>query len=207
MASHDSYHRKDGRKYDRVTDILRAIHNESWWQMMQSMGRDRFWRIMHEAANRGTALHGYIERLLKGTMTDSIRLGIKASPHGLGSTFEAVEKWLADNVEAPMHIEEVIYDEENGIAGCPDLVARLKSGQVALIDYKSGTVIPDTTRLQLAAYVDIMKQGPMQRIVLHAREGRVKRIDYDGTTLDEDIVKFKYATILYREFVKPHVKK
>lgn len=98
-----------------------------------------------EAAARGTDVHTFAEKLIKG-------LGVQVPEHLAGYVQSAVD-FMQTWRPAPIAIEAVVGNREHHYCGTVDLIADLPDGRRALMDYKtSRTGIYPEAALQLAAY-------------------------------------------------------
>jgi len=139
------------------------------------------------AANRGTEIHGYGERLVKGE-------GVKGIPDALRGYVEAYVRFLDEFDVEPVLVETVVASYKYGWAGTFDLLADLvdptdtDGGRVRwLLDLKSNrSGIFGETALQLAGYrycdVYLDDKGAEQPMLEVARTGAV-HVRADGYSL------------------------
>lgn len=98
-----------------------------------------------KAAAKGTDVHRYAERLIKGWE-------VQVPWHLEGYVLSCVDFMNAWR-PAPVLVEAVVGSRTHGYCGTVDLIADLPDGRRALLDYKtSGSGIYPETALQLAAY-------------------------------------------------------
>lgn len=103
------------------------------------------WEQSQTKRIRGTEVHAYAARLVRGERCD-------APPDHLAAHVESCLKFLDTWRVAPVLVETKVGSRTYGYAGTFDLVADLPDGRRALIDYKcSERVYPDIA-IQLAAY-------------------------------------------------------
>jgi hypothetical protein len=88
-------------------------------------------RARDEAGDFGTVMHNYIEMYLSGTDAP-----LPSEPK-LARACESLGKWVSENVEKPILIEHRIYDEKHSYAGTLDLFAEMRSGETAVVDWKT----------------------------------------------------------------------
>ncbi len=105
---------------------------------------------MREGAAFGTRLHTALYEFAK----DPTAGGWASKPHA-----DAFLRWWWANVETVVGAERLLVSRQFGYAGTTDLVAVLKSGETAIVDWKSSKAFPRhdpqpdvAWRLQLAAY-------------------------------------------------------
>lgn len=102
-------------------------------------------RVRDKAAIRGTEVHGYAERLVKGW-------DVEVPVHLTGYVQACVDfqnQWRI----APVLVEAVVGSRTHHYCGTVDLIADLPDGRRAIMDYKTAKsgIWPETA-LQLAAY-------------------------------------------------------
>jgi hypothetical protein len=107
-------------------------------------------RVRQQAATIGTAVHAGIEWQLR------TRLGEDAGPEprlpdAATWAVESWKDWAASVALEPLAIERVVACEDCGYAGTLDLYARV-SGQLTVLDWKSGKAIYPEAFLQNVAY-------------------------------------------------------
>ena len=149
----------DGSKVPSVTTILERTKPEekkrAWQEWRDRVGHERAQQITTEAANRGTRMHTYLERYVKG---DDIG-ELPSNPFAQPSWFMAAKVIL----EGLQHADEYWGSEVplyySGLyAGTTDLVGMWK-GAPAIMDFKQ-TNKPKKREwiedyfLQLAAYAE-----------------------------------------------------
>lgn len=100
---------------------------ERW---IQKVGKVEADRIKNEAANRGTAMHKYLEDLIRGTRSmDLTTLGQQAQ-----TMAEIIVERGLNDVDEVYGIESTLYYPEL-YAGSVDLVGRY-NGKISIIDFK-----------------------------------------------------------------------
>lgn len=113
-------------------------HTVNAWKKVPFQQRD-------QAAVRGTEVHGYAERLIKGWHVDV--------PVHLAGYVQACVDFMNEWRPAPVLVEAVVGSRRHGYCGTVDLICDLPDGRRALMDYKTAKsgIWPETA-LQLAAY-------------------------------------------------------
>lgn len=103
------------------------------------------WQARDEAANRGTEVHGYAERIVKGEEVDV--------PEALVGHVESCIAFLEDWGIEPVLVETPVASRQHQYAGTLDLVANHNRGPRAIFDYKTArSGIFFETSFQLVAY-------------------------------------------------------
>lgn len=141
-----------GRVYDTpvgyfpsITTVLGATANKIWLQKwIESVGEEEANRIKEAAAERGTILHNYLERLYEeyeSPTKEQARNFIMSSglseekPFIKKMTVELIKHMLANNFRSVSQ-EFVVWDEELKVAGRCDGVGYWNDNLV-VIDYKT----------------------------------------------------------------------
>ena len=93
--------------------------------------------------DRGIAAHSLIEEWLTGTLP-SDPPGITKYYEAAAPHLEAAQAFHAQWVDEDLFIEHTIFNESEQYAGTTDLIAKLKDGSNAIIDWKTGECIQNT---------------------------------------------------------------
>jgi hypothetical protein len=173
QAGSNHWYKLDGAKVDGVTTLIKnglpkpglpywsartvaeyvADADPEHVESLRALGRDGMVKALKEipwtrrdtAAAKGTEVHGYAEKLVKGEPVDV--------PDHLAGYVESCVKFLDEWRVAPVLVEAEVASRQWKYAGTLDLVADLPDSRRALFDYKtSASGIFPTTALQLAAY-------------------------------------------------------
>ena len=120
---------RDGFTRNAIFETLKGVH----------------WLDRDQAANKGTEIHGYAERLINGEECDI--------PHELEGHVDSFIRWHEDWQPRNTLPELVVGSRRHNYMGTTDLVADLADDRRWLVDYKTGRsgVYPETA-LQCAAY-------------------------------------------------------
>ncbi len=146
----------DGTALVRVTtvcSILRKPGIESW---IGRVGNEAAAKAKREGGEFGTRLHAALYQFARDPTAGGWAhdLAPDLEPHA-----EAFLTWWWGNVERVIGAERLLVSRQFGYAGTTDLVCILKSGEIAIVDWKSSKAYPRhdpqpdvAWRLQLAAY-------------------------------------------------------
>ena len=109
---------------------------------------------------------------------------------------KAAYEWYIANVKKSLLVEQTFYNDLLWFAGTPDLVCELNTGEIVLIDWKTGSVINKfRNRMQTAAYQHLIESNTEirinQRMILQVRGGKVKERKIK-TAFISDFALFKY---------------
>ena len=117
-------------------------------------------RILKQAAERGTAVHKFIEEWLNWCLkreTEEPHLGLEYSNYET-----QFKEWLKDRIEYkiyPIYTELKIINKKLGLKGIIDCIAEV-NGKVCLIDWKTSSNLDEwTTYCQLLLYYMMLKKG------------------------------------------------
>ena len=124
----------EARPLPSVTTILGETKSkrdrEGIERWIQKVGQVEADRVKNEAANRGTAMHKYLEDLIRGTRSmDLTTLGQQAQ-----TMAEIIVERGLNDVDEVYGIESTLYYPEL-YAGSVDLVGRY-DGKISIIDFK-----------------------------------------------------------------------
>ena len=130
----------DGENYDRMINVSMSDVNAMYLHAIKAPTEYK-----ERAGDIGSRAHEWIERKNAGLplpeLTDDIRVSI-GSYH---QWEEQVGLEIIDN-------EKQVYSAEYEYAGTIDAIARTRSGDLCVVDYKTGSVVGRESALQLAAY-------------------------------------------------------
>lgn len=134
--------------------LLVLNHPErSRWETKNGIGSDKdlveflagaHVRQRNAAATRGTRVHKYAEKLVKGEEVEV--------PDELLGHVQACARFFDEWKIVPLLQEKTVGSYRWGYAGTFDLIAEIPDGRRILWDYKTGKYIYPEVRLQLAAY-------------------------------------------------------
>lgn len=121
-----------------VTQILRPWIDAEWFTP--------------EATARGSWVHEAVAAELSGS--PSWMLPEPAEPKWW-LYVESAERWISEAVANVIVVEQRFSDHFTGYTGQVDLIASLKSGEIALIDWKTSQAASGWWPLQLVAYAHL----------------------------------------------------
>ena len=175
----DDFYKRNGKQYERVTDILKTIHDPGLENLRRVKGFYEVDQLFKTASERGKAFHSAMAIVANGKFEGMIYDTFAENHPDIYPDILNAKKWLDDNVEKIIFSEKTFYDDKNLFAGTPDLLVRLKGDKVnTLIDYKTGSKILPIYRLQLAAYTHLIEKDKKtkvgKRIILQVRDGKIK---------------------------------
>lgn len=152
------------------------------------------WQARDEAGNRGTEVHGYAERIVRGEEVDV--------PEALVGHVESCIAFLEDWDIRPVLVETPVASRQHQYAGTLDLVADHNRGPRAIFDYKTArSGIFFETSFQLVGYgmaEFYVGDGDEHNMnVLGIKESYGVHIRADGY----DVVPLAYGPDIYAEFV------
>jgi hypothetical protein len=176
-------YRVGGQPYPRVTAILEATGLVDYSRVPEQKIADAQWR--------GSAVHLACQYLDEGTLDWS-----SVEPEHL----PYVRAWQRFRDESGFDVEaaEQMVCSRAGYAGRLDRRGRLRDGSLAVLDLKTGSVMP-ATRLQLAAYVMCLDQpyAYSRHAVRLTPEGRFSVTTYLKRELAADFAVFLHALGVY----------
>lgn len=121
--------------------------------------------------------------------------------------FQSFKLWFDEFVDADwiLFAEHRLVDQVTGFTGTPDLVPILKSGELAVIDYKTSATVQPTWRPQLAAYKWLVEQETGEKVYATialqlSRGGRMAKAIRTEGSWNYDWPVFVSALNCYRYF-------
>lgn len=181
----------DGRRYPRVTTVLRVLARPQLDGWYRRHGFERCDELSAAARAFGTRLHAALEAFNGDPETWSM----VGSLDDLTPYLDAYATWFNANVEAVLGVERRVVSRWHDYAGTVDLVVALKDGARAVVDFKTANRAgcwPEY-RLQLAAYRQALGEEGMictRRIVLQflkSEPGRLVPHDLDKHRRDTEL--------------------
>lgn len=187
------YYRTDkGELYPSITTIFKLLDDKEWYPFwVQSVMRKEDMteeeaeieckRIGKESMRVGTILHKCAEDYLNNeeviiSQADSYETDVK-------QLFLKLKTWLDENIEEVYGTECKLYSDEMRLAGTVDLVAKLKTGEVVILDFKNsrkpktpGKIKDSHYYIQMCAYAKMWEECMHEKIT----EGIVLVISWDG---------------------------
>jgi hypothetical protein len=149
-------YRIDGFRYDRLSNILKIIHNEGIAKKQREVGFEAMDRQLAEANARGTKVHALCERIaLEQDPWPSFVLDgqeIVLQDTELEPYYHSYKAWFGAHVKRVLFLERVLWSEELGVAGTFDQLLDLREFGVALLDIKTSRYLEWKMRLQTSFY-------------------------------------------------------
>ncbi len=140
----------DTERAKEMLEKIKKCETIEEYQAILKEAKGASWRKSKEALIDGTAGHlwldNFIEAKIKGTELPAIPEGNLARP------INQFLDWYDEHVSFPIASETIVAYPEKGYAGTLDLIAMMKTGRVALIDFKFASHISEDYYLQLAGY-------------------------------------------------------
>lgn len=192
------YYKVDGERLVSVTTVLSVIEKPGLAHWRGSVGNDEADRISTEAAEHGTAIHGYVERFNRGD----------CGPYGppIDTIIQPYIAWHRTDVSCVLAAEKLVVSRQFKFAGTADVVVALVDGAVAVVDLKTSksALGEDAWSLQLAAYCLALAEEDIdarRRIIVRlpkSAPGALYTLEFPEETLEVDQRAFLAALRLYR---------
>lgn len=120
-------------------------------------------------------------------------------------------KWHKEHVKSVIALEQFVYDEELGYAGTLDMIAELRDGSVAMIDFKTSNNMMKTYYLQLAAYREAYRRMHglelTKSVVVKISRSDAEMSVYESQNHDKDFAAFQSAIQLFNWFYAEEIAK
>lgn len=157
------YRTQEGKLYPSITTIFGLLDPKDWYPhwVTSIMKKEK---LNEEDAKKwckkngdmsmqiGTELHHFAEHYLNNEEYQS-PLGLEKEPKEL---FVPLKKWLDENIEEVHGIEQKIYSDEMELAGTVDLIAKLKTSEMVIIDYKNSRKPKTPSKIKDSHYYEQM---------------------------------------------------
>jgi hypothetical protein len=201
-----------GEEFTSVTTILSAISKPAligWAAKISAeymathgcspeVAAAQIHAVKDAAADKGTAVHKYAERVMQDLPVDMDKVEPELKPY-----IEALLKFHASVEMKPFFTEIIVYNPEHGYAGRCDMIAQDKNGEFWALDWKSGRHVYAESGLQLIAYAqcgmytDGVSHDPLPRIqhtaVVHLKsDGSFSFVEFHENISDFLAVKKVY---------------
>jgi hypothetical protein len=156
-------------------------------------------RFTKSAGGTGTLVHKFVEDLGHG---------LEPEPHediAIARCQQSLGDWFKANIAEVLHVERRLYSPKWKIAGTCDMVAKLRSGQVHVLDWKGVTDLKAGLKAghvgQLAAYRSMLEEAGEEvhgtTLVRFSRKtGEIDPVTF--THYEEDLAAFEAALHLAR---------
>ena len=208
LVYNDRYHtyHLDGERLPSVTQILGVIRKPGLEKWRGDLGNAEADRIGREAADFGTRVHSACELIAKGQYDT---LGTFDFDEDLLPFVGEYVGWFNANVREVLACETRLASVTHRYAGTVDLVAVLMTGETAVIDLKTSSMVDSGFGLQLEAYRRaLMEQDgiePTRRLVVQMprkKPGHLEVHEFEPETALDDWRAFLSASILWHRLFK-----
>lgn len=152
--------------------------------------------VLANAALRGTAVHDVCATIARG-------LPVLNTPDEIVGRVISFQRWFDLMVDEVLLVEERLVDIDLAYHGEPDLIVKVKHGEIVLVDNKTPLQLVKTWQLQCAGYWNLaVKKGitpdKCGSLRLHPDGGIAKMQYYNNSP--EDFIYFLQALNLHRFF-------
>jgi PD-(D/E)XK nuclease superfamily len=112
--------------------------------------------VSNDAKTRGTTVHSIVEHYTEGASIEEVLAGIPEAYQGYAKAFH---NWINNNDFTVIQHEKTVVSTVHKFAGTLDMLARnKKSGEIYLIDVKTGKQIYREAFYQLSAYKEALRE-------------------------------------------------
>jgi hypothetical protein len=192
------YYKVDGERLASVTTILGVLDKGGLARWRGNVGNEKADEISKEAAEYGTAVHGFFERYNRGDH----------GPYGppIDTIIQPYVAWHKTQVAAVLAAEKLVVCRRFKFAGTADAIVALTDGSIAVVDLKTSksALGEDSWSLQLAAYSLALEEENIEarrRIIVRlpkSMPGALYTMEFPEDTLEADQRAFLAALRLYR---------
>jgi hypothetical protein len=143
---HLVYKDLQGNPLPSVTTILNVINKPGLWEWKLAVGKKRAEQLKEAAGEFGTTVHSAVQSIVEDGQVPTY------ADVRVERTMCNLQKWLDNNIVRWYCMEIGVYHDTLRYGGTFDGIAELKSGKIALIDFKSSKRVNPEYYLQLTAY-------------------------------------------------------
>lgn len=139
----------NGVEVPSVTTVIAGIESDAWldaWK--RQVGARQAELIRTDAAAFGTRVHAMIAGSEVERPSD---LETRCAQGGLD--------WLYKNVDEVLAYELKMTDTELGFGGTVDVIARMKNGEIGVVDWKTSKRLSASHNLQTAGYAMLAREA------------------------------------------------
>jgi len=135
---------------EKLTEIKEMTPQVFYKTLKEAKGAHA--RKSKDARDFGTEGHNWLERwsIAKINGEEAPKL---IGEKWLDKALLSATNWIEDNVKEIISVESVVCDLDNNIGGKLDMLAELKTGEFAVIDFKFANHISNEYALQTAGYI------------------------------------------------------
>lgn len=221
IKQYKTLYRIDGRRYDRMSDILTVYPKGGLDKWQRKHGFEEADRLRDEAARFGKVVHGVVEALNKNESPNVITLIMEHDPFLTGDDallteyideyvarvepyIDTYADWMRENVERVLFVEQCVWSDLLGWAGTDDMVFIMKDWRVLVGDLKTSKSLSPSYRLQTAGYAEAFLEHEWLerydgRAIIHMPsngKGLLRVKEYDEH--EADYAAFRAAHVVYR---------
>jgi hypothetical protein len=182
----------EGRRFPSVTTILSIIANPHLERWRGEIGNEAADRISNLASQFGTDVHDLTALADQGMMLDP--------PPDMESLCHQWKYWVESNVKEFLMVEETVYSMKWGFAGTLDRSALLRTGELAILDIKTGRLKKEIG-MQLIAYGmahEEMGKGRIERRIAVCLNRKTRKLELKPYEDPADREAFLWALGLWR---------
>lgn len=197
---HITYKNAAGEKIVGVTTALGMLNKPALVPWAYNRGREglELYESRDKAANIGTIIHARIMYYYKGLEVDNSNI----SPEVWDMTDNCMKsfyEWARPRKVKPILMEQPLISEKYQYGGTFDIYGKM-DGELTLLDFKSGSGLYDEHFIQLAAYLQLLKEAghnPVKIVILN-----IPKTNDDSFTL-KSISADEYSLELrFKKFIK-----
>lgn len=145
-----------------------ALENP-WLSLKEAAGA--IYKTQEEAGERGKDVHKMVNEFLAGRLKQ-----VKKSISGY---IKAYQKFKKDIPHRVVVSEKTVWSKKYGYAGTLDHIIKLKSGELVLIDIKTGKRIYDDAGIQISAYYEALAEMYPEKV--RPKRQMILQLKSDGT--------------------------
>lgn len=166
-----------GRIYTSVSKVIEDVFPRKSWDGVNPS-------VIQNANERGVRVEAYFnEYVLTGRTT--IEAGERED---VTDYVSRLLPWWEESGMVAEHIQQIVSDEESGIAGTVDILAAFPSLSLVcqmVVDLKCVSQLQKAYKLQLGAYADMSGADAPTVGLLHVTKKKIRLVEYDSQECTE----------------------
>ncbi len=197
---HISYKNKAGQKVPGCTTALEILAKPALIPWAYNRGKEglELYGSRDKAANVGTIVHERILAYYKGYKIDNSNISPdvwKMTESSMKSFYE----WAKPRDVKPDMVEEPLVSERYQYGGTFDIVGKM-DGELTLLDFKSGSGLYEEHFLQLAGYLQLIKEAgydPKKIVILNIPKTRDDSFTVKSISANEKTMKLRFKKFIH----------
>jgi hypothetical protein len=196
---HITYKNKAGNKVPGVTTCLGLLSKPALIPWAYKRGKDglELYESRDKAADVGTIIHARIMYYYKGLEVDNSNISPEVwemTQNSMKSFYE----WARPRKVKPILVEEPLISEKYQYGGTFDIYGKMDK-ELTLLDFKSGSGLYDEHFIQLAGYLQLLRENghsPVKIVILNIPKTRDDSFTLKSISADEYSLELRFKKFI-----------